>query len=277
MSKRSILITGTSTGIGHHAAHTLAKRGWHVVATARKARDIERLKEEGLDVVRLDYALEPTLSAALEETLELTSGRLDAVFNNGAYGQVGAIEDIETQHLRSQFEANFFGWHTLTRAILPVMRKQGSGRIVQCSSVLGFVGSPYRGPYAASKFALEGYSDVLRAEVARFGVKVVSIQPGPITSQFRTSALATFERTVQVEGSAYADDYAHQIDRMRSRDKASFELGPQAVTRALVKAVENANPKPIYRVTLPTHMMALARRLLTTRAFHAMLAKARQK
>ncbi len=277
MSKRSILITGTSTGIGHHAAHTLAKRGWHVIATARKARDIERLKEEGLDVVRLDYALEPTIVTAVEETLALTDGRLDAVFNNGAYGQVGAIEDIETQHLRAQFEANFFGWHTLTRAILPVMRTQGSGRIVQCSSVLGFVGSPYRGPYAASKYAVEGYSDVLRAEVAHFGIKVVSIQPGPITSQFRTTALSTFERTVQVEGSAYSDDYNHQIDRMRSADKASFELGPQAVTGALVKAVESTNPKPVYRVTTPTHMMALARRLLPSRTLHAMLAKARQK
>lgn len=273
MTQKSILITGASTGIGLHAAQTLAKRGWLVVATARKASDLARLHGLGLHAVHLDYTDEASIHTALEQTLAHTDGRLDALFNNGAYGQVGALEDTETEHLRAQFEANFFGWHTLTRAVLPIMRAQKLGRIVQCSSVLGFIGAPYRGPYVASKFAVEGYSETLRAEVAPFGIKVISIQPGPITSQFRATALATFERTVDVENSAYAHDYTHQLQRLRSREKASFELGPQAVTAALIKAVESDNPKPVYRVTAPTHLMALARRLLPGRALAAMLAK----
>ena len=277
MTARSILITGTSSGIGHDAAHTLAKHGWQVVAAARKAEDVDRLRGEGLAAVRLDYAQESSIGPALDEALVLTGGRLDALFNNGAYGQTGALEDVTTEHLRAQFEANFFGWHALTRLVLPVMRAQGGGHIVQCSSVLGFMTGPYRGPYAASKFALEGYTDTLRAEVAQFGIKVISIQPGPITSAFRSNALAVFQRTITVEGSAYGADYARQLARLQSRGKASFELGPQAVTAALIRALESSSPRPVYRVTLPTHLMALARRLLPTRLIAALQERARDK
>lgn len=274
---RSILITGASTGIGHHAAHALAKRGWMVVAAARKTDDVARLEGEGLDAVRLDHANEASIASAFKEALQLTGGKLDALFNNGAYGQVGALEDVTTEHLRAQFEANFFGLHTLTRKALPVMRAQGFGRIVQCSSVLGFIAAPYRGPYVASKFALEGYTDTLRAEVGRFGIKVISIQPGPITSAFRANALAIFQRTIDADTSAYADDYALQLKRLHARGKAAFELGPEAVTAVLIKALENPNPKPAYRVTTPTHLMALVRRILSSRMQAAMLARARGK
>lgn len=274
---RSILITGASTGIGHHAAHALAKRGWIVVAAARKPDDVARLKGEGLHAVHLDHADEASITSAFEETLELTGGKLDALFNNGAYGQVGALEDVTTDHMRAQFEANFFGLHTLTRKALPVMRAQGSGRIVQCSSVLGFIAAPYRGPYVASKFALEGYTDTLRAEVGRFGIKVISIQPGPITSRFRANALAVFQHTIDADTSAYADDYTSQLKRLHARGKASFELGPEAVTAVLIKALESPNPKAAYRVTTPTHLMALAKRILPSRMQAAMLARARDK
>lgn len=274
---RSILITGASTGIGHHAAHALAKRGWTVVAAARKPDDVARLKGEGLHAVHLDHADEASIATAFDETLELTDGKLDTLFNNGAYGQVGALEDVTTDHMRAQFEANFFGLHTLTRQALPVMRAQSSGRIVQCSSVLGFIAAPYRGPYVASKFALEGYTDTLRAEVGRFGIKVVSIQPGPITSAFRANALAVFQRTIDADTSAYADDYTLQLKRLHARGKASFELGPEAVTAVLIKALESPNPKPAYRVTTPTHLMALVRRLLPSHVQAAMLARARGK
>ena len=271
-TQRSILITGTSTGIGRDAARTLHRRGWTVVATARKDRDIASLQAEGLNAVLLDYARPETIKPALDATLGYTNGRLDALFNNGAYGQTGALEDIAVRHLRAQFEANLFGWHELTRQIIPIMRAQGAGRIVQCSSVLGFVAAPYRGPYTASKFALEGYTDTLRLELARFGIKVISIQPGPITSQFRANGLAVFKRTIDAENSAYADDYRHQLKRLTSREKAQFELGPQAVTKALVSALEKSNPRPVYRITIPTRLMALVRRVLPTRALHAILA-----
>lgn len=274
---RSILITGASTGIGHHAAHALHKRGWQVIAAARKPDDVARLREEGLKTVRLDYADEASIASAFEATLDQSGGRLDALFNNGAYGQVGALEDISTEHMRAQFEANFFGIHTLTQLALPVMRAQGAGRIIQCSSVLGFIAAPYRGPYVASKFALEGYTDTLRAEVGRFGIHVISIQPGPITSRFRANALAVFQRTVDADTSVYGDDYAAQLKRLTSRNKAAFELGPQAVTRVLIKALESANPKPAYRVTTPTRLMALVKRLAPSRLQAAMLARARDK
>lgn len=276
-TSRSILITGASTGIGHHAAHTLVKHGWQVIAAARKAGDVERLKSEGLNAVVLDYADKTSISSALAQTLELTGGRLDALFNNGAYGQTGALEDVSTDALRDQFEANFFGWHELTRQVIPLMRGQKSGRIIQCSSVLGFIAMPFRGPYNASKHALEGYNDTLRMEVAPFGIKVVSIQPGPITSRFRANALAMFERTITVEGSPYADEYARELARMRAIGRDRFELGPEAVTDSLVKALDSPNPRPIYRVTTPTHIMATAKRLLPTRALQAFLTKAAKK
>lgn len=276
-TRPSILITGTSTGIGHHGAHALAKRGWQVIATARKAEDVERLKAEGLTAITLDYTDEASITSALAQTLDLTGGRLDALFNNGAHGQPGALEDISTGAMREQFEANFFGWHELTRQVLPVMREQKAGRIIQCSSLLGFVAMPFRGSYNASKHALEGYTDTLRMEVERFGIKVISIQPGPITSRFRANALAVFERTVQVEGSAYEADYTHQLARLRSSGRDTFELGAEAVTDVLIKALESANPKLAYRVTKPTHMMAYAKRLLPTRALHAFMAKTAEK
>ncbi|MFN3226246.1 MAG: SDR family NAD(P)-dependent oxidoreductase [Hyphomicrobiales bacterium] len=274
---RSILITGASTGIGHHAAHALHRRGWQVIAAARKPGDVTRLRDEGLKAVQLDYADQASIAAAFAATLDQTGGRLDALFNNGAYGQVGALEDVSTEHMRAQFEANFFGIHRLTQLALPIMRLQRAGRIVQCSSVLGFIAAPYRGPYVASKFALEGYSDTLRAEVGRFGIKVISIQPGPITSRFRANALSVFQRTIDADASAYADDYAAQLKRLTSRDRAAFELGPEAVTRALIKALEDANPRPAYRVTTPTHLMALVKRLAPSRLQAAMLARARDK
>lgn len=279
---RSILITGASTGIGYHGAHALAQRGWQVIASARKAADVERLNAEGLLAVRLDYTDEASIQAALTQTLEHTGGKLDALFNNGAYGQTGALEDVSTNALRDQFEANFFGWHELTRQVVPLMREQGrtgapAGRIVQCSSILGFIAMPFRGPYNASKHALEGYTDTLRMEVDRFGIKVISIQPGPITSRFRANALAAFERTIKVEGSAYADAYVSQLARMRSTGRDQFELGEQAVTDVLIQALESANPRPVYRVTTPTHVLAYAKRLLPKRALQAFLAKAAEK
>lgn len=274
---RSILITGASTGIGHHGAHALAKRGWQVIATARKADDVERLKDEGLRAVQLDYTDQSSIGSALKQTLEHTGGRLDALFNNGAYGQTGALEDVSSDALRAQFEANFFGWHELTRQVIPLMREQNSGRIIQCSSVLGFIAMPFRGPYNASKHALEGYTDTLRMEIAPFGIQVVSIQPGPVTSRFRANALAMFERTIKAEGSAYEADYTRQLARMRSTARDSFELGPESVTEALIKALESTNPRPIYRVTTPTHIMAYAKRVLPTRALHTFLAKAAKK
>ena len=178
---QSILITGCSSGIGHAAAHALAARGWRVFATARAEADVERLREEGLEALALDLADSASIEAAVEEVRERTGGRLTALFNNGAYGQPGAVEDLSRAVLREQLETNLLGTHELTTRVLPMMRAQGHGRIVQNSSVLGLAALPYRGAYVCSKFALEGLTDTLRQELTGSGIHISLIQPGPIT------------------------------------------------------------------------------------------------
>ena len=265
---KSILITGASSGIGYHAAHALKSRGWRVFAACRKAEDCARLQAEGFDAPRLDYEDEASIHAALQEVLAATGGQLDALFNNGAYAIPGAVEDLPTEALRTIFEANFFGWHTLTRAVLPVMRAQGHGRIVQCSSVLGFVAMPWRGAYNASKFALEGLTDTLRMEMRDMPIEVVLIEPGPITSDFRKNAVAQFEKWIDWAASPRADQYEATL-RPRlyaSLKKDTFELGPEAVTAKLIHALESPKPRPRYYVTTPTYIVGFLRRILPTRA-----------
>jgi NAD(P)-dependent dehydrogenase (short-subunit alcohol dehydrogenase family) len=181
--ERTVLITGCSSGIGLASARELKRRSWRVFATARKPEDIARLEEEeGVESFYLDYAEPNSIAEVAERVLEAAHGRLDALFNNGAYGQPGAVEDLTREVLRAQFEANVFGWHDLTRRIIPAMREQGAGRIVFCSSVLGLISAPYRGAYCASKFAVEALADALRLELAGTGLQVVLIEPGPIAT-----------------------------------------------------------------------------------------------
>ncbi|MDX1609011.1 MAG: SDR family oxidoreductase [Halofilum sp. (in: g-proteobacteria)] len=263
---RSILITGCSSGIGYHCAHGLAKRGWRVFATCRRAGDVERLRTEGLESVRLDLDDPDSIASALDAVLERTGGRLDAVFNNGAYGQPGAVEDLSRAALRAQFETNLFGWLDLTNRVLPVMRRQGHGRIVQNSSVLGFVALKWRGAYNASKFALEGLTDTLRLELAGSGIHVSLIEPGPIESRFRANALAAYRRHIDPEHSPHREHYRATEARLESEGPpAPFTLGPEAVLVKLVHALESPRPRPRYGVTVPTHAFAWSRRLLPTR------------
>lgn len=271
---RSILITGASSGIGAHAAHHLKTRGWRVFATARRDEDLERLTAAGITALRLDYTEAASIAATAAAVLDATGGRLDALFNNGAYGQVGAVEDLPTDILRRQFEVNLFGWHSLTRAVLPAMRRQGGGRIIQCSSVLGFVAGKYRGAYVASKHALEGLTDTLRIELAGTGIHVVLIEPGPIASRFTANALANFQATIAVEASPHRAAYEAQIARLSGAARGSrFKLGPEAVTRALVKALDSPRPRIRYRVTLLTEAAAVMKRLLPARMLDAIITR----
>lgn len=272
---RSVLITGCSSGIGHHAAHALAQRGWRVFATCRKPEDCTRLQAEGLESFQLDYTDPDSIRAGLETALECTGGTLDALFNNGAYAIPGAVEDLPTPALRALFETNLFGWHELTRAVLPVMRAQGHGRIVQNSSVLGIGALKWRGAYVASKFALEGLTDVLRLEMAGTGIKVILIEPGPITSKIRQNSIPHFERWIDWENSPRAEQYrASLLDRLYVKRETDFwELPPDAVTRKLIHALESPRPRPRYYVTTPTHIVGTLRRLLPTRALDWVLGK----
>ena len=210
MSK-SILITGCSTGIGYVCAHALKQKGYQVIASCRHTDDVERLRNEGLTCIQLDLADSDSISSGVKQTLELTNGKLDALFNNGAYGQPGALEDLPTQALREQFETNFFGWHQLVCEVLPVMRQNGHGRIVQNSSVLGFAAMKYRGAYNASKFALEGWTDTLRLELHNCDIHISLIEPGPIETEFRKNALQAFVKWVDVKDSVHHQQYQNQL------------------------------------------------------------------
>ncbi|WP_090486211.1 SDR family oxidoreductase [Ectothiorhodospira mobilis] len=261
---RSILITGCSSGIGHCAAHTLRRRGYRVFATARRAQDVARLREEGLeDALALDLEDSASIQAAVERVLAATGGTLDALFNNGAYGQPGAVEDLTREALRAQLETNLLGWLELTNRVIPVMRAQGAGRIVQNSSVLGRVALPFRGAYTCSKFALEGLTDTLRMELTGSGIHVSLIEPGPIASRFRANAHAAFTAHIQRERSPFREQYAAAERRLtKSGPAAPFTLPPEAVVRRLIHALEHPRPRSRYRVTLPTQVFVVLKRML---------------
>ncbi|MEF1291254.1 SDR family oxidoreductase [Vibrio sp. M260118] len=273
--KKSILITGCSTGIGYVSAHALHQRGYQVIASCRKQADVARLQAEGLTCIQLDLADPNSISQAVEQTLALTDGKLDALFNNGAYGQPGALEDLPTDGLREQFETNFFGWHQLVREVLPVMRKQGAGRIVQNSSVLGFAAMKYRGAYNASKFAIEGWSDTLRLELMGSDIHISLIEPGPIETEFRANALEAFKRWITIEGSAHEAQYLQQMERLNSEtSNNAFVLPAESCVEPLIHALEANQPKIRYRITTPTKVFAVLKRLLPTRLLDKILRQA---
>jgi NAD(P)-dependent dehydrogenase (short-subunit alcohol dehydrogenase family) len=267
-TRRVVLITGCSSGIGLDAARTLQARGWRVFAACRQPADCARLQAEGLESPQLDYADPTSIESALAQVLAATGGRLDALFNNGAFASPGAVEDLPVGALREIFEANVFGWHDLTRRVIPVMRAQGHGRIVQCSSVLGFTALPWRGAYVASKFALEGLTHVLRLEMADTPIRVILIEPGPVTSRIRQNSIAHFERWIDWQQSPRRAQYEQSLLKRLYRETTvpdRFELPPSAVSAKLVHALESPRPRVRYFVTTPTWMMAILGRILPLR------------
>ena len=235
-----------------------------------------RLIAEGIASPRLDYNDPDSIRTALAEVLDATGGTLDALFNNGAYAIPGAVEDLPTDALRTIFEANFFGWHELTRQVIPVMRAQGHGRIVQCSSVLGFIPMKWRGAYVASKYALEGLTDTLRMEMTDTPIRISLIEPGPITTRFRVNAALEFDRWIDWKASVRADQYERSLlGRLKSatEGKDPFELPPSAVTKRLIHALEAARPKARYFVTVPTWGASVLSRILPTKALDWIVGK----
>ncbi len=274
MNGRTILITGCSSGIGYACAKGMKARGWRVFATARKDEDLQRLDGEGLEALYLDYAERESVAACAAEVAKRTGGTLDALFNNGAYGQPGAVEDLRREVLEAQFAANVFGWLQLTNACLPLMRANGGGRIVHCSSVLGLVAMKWRGAYNSSKFAIEALADTMRLELRGSGIFVSLIEPGPITSRFVEHSLEHFSRNIDEASSHYKEAYVRQRARLGRGGSNRFKLGPEAVLEKLVHAVESPRPKARYFVTTPTAIMAIARRLLPQRLLDYVLNKA---
>jgi len=274
MKAKTILITGCSSGIGLSVAEGLKHRGYRVFATARKAQDVERLSSAGLESLQLDLVDPVSIRTAVDEVLGRTGGTLDALFNNGAYGQPGAVEDLSREVLREQFETNLFGWHDLTNRVIPVMRRQGHGRIIQNSSVLGFVALRFRGAYNASKFALEGLTDTLRLELAGSNIYVSLIEPGPIASRFRDNAFSAYKRNINPDNSFHRRTYERLEARLSKPGPAvPFTLPPEAVLKKVIHALESRRPKARYYVTFPTYLFGFLKRVLSDRMLDRVLNK----
>jgi NAD(P)-dependent dehydrogenase (short-subunit alcohol dehydrogenase family) len=273
--KKSILITGCSSGIGHYCATQLHNRGYQVFATARKESDVRALIEQGLNGLLLDLLDPSSVESAVDIVLNQTGGTLDALFNNGAYGLAGAVEDLTRDTLRIQFETNVFGWLQLTNLIIPVMRKQGHGRIIQNSSILGVITMPYRGAYNASKFAIEGLTDTLRQELHHTNIKLSLIEPGPIESKFRANAFKAFQEHIDMQNSVHKEQYQSMITRLQKEGPAApFTLPASAVYKKLLHALESKRPKVRYPVTFPAHLFVFLKRILPDTWMDKLLLKA---
>ncbi len=260
---KTILLTGCSTGIGFVTACELKQRGHQVIASARKSEDVERLKQQGFIAIQLDLADSASIQHAVKEALALSGGTIDALFNNGAFGQPGAVEDLSREVLRYQFETNLFGTHELTNLLIPVMRRQGYGRIIYNSSVLGLVALKYRGAYNASKFALEGLVDTLRLELHGSGIAVSLIEPGPILSDFRKNSLALYKQNIDPQNSVHQDTYHTMAARLEKEGAAvAFTLPATAVAKKVIHALESKRPNIRYYVTFPTYLFAFLKRIL---------------
>ncbi len=272
MNKKAILITGCSSGIGKNAAFTLQSRGYQVIASVRKPEDVAVLLDEGLEyVIHLDLQFSESIDKAIAETLEITGGQLYALFNNGAYGQPGAVEDLTRETLLKQFQTNVFGTHELTVKLLPYLNEDDA-RIIQNSSILGFVSMPMRGAYNASKHALEGLTDTLRIELSETNTKVSIVQPGPIQTHFRRNALIALEENIDITKSRHQSRYEGALRRLKKVGAASrFTLGPESVVNKVIHALESKRPKTRYKVTFPTYLLALIKPILPTRLFDKVL------
>ena len=274
MKQRNVIITGSSSGIGRCVAEGLKERGYRVFATARKKCDVDALIESGFESVQLDLSNSASIHSAFESILQKTGGEIYALFNNGAYGQPGAVEDLSRDVLRQQFEVNLFGSHELTNLVLPVMRRQGHGRIIHNSSLLGFVALKYRGAYNATKYALEGITDTLRLELMGSDIHISLIEPGPIESRFRKNALAAFVENISVENSPFKKAYKRLEERLRAEGPVvPFTLGPEAVLDKVLHALESKNPKPRYYVTFPSYLFGYLKRVLSARMMDKVLNK----
>jgi NAD(P)-dependent dehydrogenase (short-subunit alcohol dehydrogenase family) len=275
---KSILITGCSSGIGFETAVYLSENGWNVIATCRKEKDVKKINNLGITCFQLDYSSEKSIDTALKKLLVETDGRLEAVFNNGAFALPGAIEDIPSEGMKEIFQTNFFGWHYLVRKIIPIMRKQGYGKIIQCSSILGFITLSFRGPYNATKWALEGYTDTLRMELEGSGINVISIRPGPIKTLIRENSLNYFKKWIDWENSVLDKHYKNVLipklkDGSDGLFNRLFELKGKDVAKVILKSLESKKPRFTYNITIPTKLMAILVRVLTKKSSQKFLLK----
>ncbi|MBT3281076.1 MAG: SDR family NAD(P)-dependent oxidoreductase [Campylobacteraceae bacterium] len=269
--KQTILITGCSTGIGLESALYMQRNGFDVYATAREKKDIENLKELGLNCLLLDVTKPDTIKDCLDEVLKQTNGTLDILFNNAGFGQPGAVEDLTTQTLKDQFETNVFGLHEVTIQVLSIMKAQGYGKIINHSSVLGLVSLKLRGAYNASKYAIEGLSDTLRLELEDTDISVSLLNTGPIISEFRNNAKKKVEENIDINNSRFKESYIKSLKANKS--DVPFTLKSDAVAKVVFKIANTNNPAPRYYITNATYLLGYLKRILSTKMLDKILIK----
>lgn len=270
MINKVIVITGCSSGIGLATANYLKNNGMQVCATARKIEDVKKIKKLGFDAYKLDVTNNLDIKNTIEEIMS-KYGKIDVWFNNAGYGQPGAIEDLPTNALRDQFEINVFGMHECTIQILKVLKKQGYGTIIQHSSVLGIISLFGRGAYNASKYAIEGLSDTLRLELADTKIKVVTLNTGPITSDFRKNATEKLQKNIDMENSRFKELYLKGLKG--EGKKVPFNEEALSVARIVHKIIVSKKPKPRYYITKATYLLGFLKRILSTTMLDKILLK----
>jgi short-subunit dehydrogenase len=258
----SVLITGCSSGIGLQTAIYLKMQGHTVFATARKTEDVKMLEDLGFHSFLLDVTKHETIQDTLKKILELTNGTLDVVFNNAGFGQPGALEDISTEVLKEQFETNFFGLHEVTLQVLPIMQKQGYGKIIQHSSVLGLIALPLRGAYNASKYAIEGLTDTLRLELDDTNIDITLLNTGPVTSKFRENAIKNAIKNIDMENSRFKQRYEKSLKQDKSQ--VPFNLEAIEVAKVVQKIINVKKVRPRYYITKATYILGYLKRGLST-------------
>ena len=270
----SVLITGCSSGIGLETALFLKDHGYDVIATARNEAVLHFLKEKGLKAINLDVNSTPSITNAVAKAITMTDEKgIEVLINNAGYGQAGALEDLSREHFRDQFETNVFGLIELTNTVLPYMHEQGYGTIINISSVLGLVALPFRGAYCASKYAVEALSDTYRLELANTPINVSLIEPGPIRSRFRQTCVEKAIEAIDMDKTRFKKHYDTMITQQKSQKPTPFTLTGEAVAKKILKVIQSRKPKPRYRVTLPTHMLAFLKRLLSSSQLESLLKK----
>jgi len=272
--KRYVLITGCSTGIGLSLAQSLSTFGFHVIASTRKSRDTQRLKRLGVQCIPLDLESPESIASAIDQLTDITNGTLYALINNGAYGQPGAVEDLSRHALKAQFETNVFGTQELTNHCIPLFRRQGYGRIIQISSILGRVCLANRGAYNASKYALEALSDTMRLELEGSGIFVSLIEPGPIESDFRKNCLKHFQANINALNSAHSETYSRELKRLDTTENTKFTLPASSLLKPVLHALDSPYPKPRYTVTTPAKVLPWLKRITSDRFMDKILKKA---
>jgi len=267
----NILITGCSSGIGEQTAIYLKDKGYNIFATARDEKDVKRLEELGFVSYLLDVTKKETITNTLNDILKQTDNKLDIVFNNAGFGQPGAVEDISTDTLKEQFETNVFGLHEVTIQVLDIMKKQGYGKIIQHSSVLGLVSLKLRGAYNASKYAIEGLTDTLRLELKATDIDVTLLNTGPVLSDFRKNAKDKLIKNIDIDNSRFKDSYTRSLNS--SKSDVPFTLPAIEVAKIVEKIILTKNVKPRYYITKATYLLGFSKRLLSTRLLDKILIK----